>query len=130
MSSLLAHALKQQISLPVACLLVLVQTVSQFVKLFTCRSLNDGRARHGKRLSGSLGAGTRLPTEDLLGHLRDALFGLHRLSLPKRVCAFDCNISNLSHPRSPGPDDPGALAGSAFSEHNAAGRETCPSPGP
>jgi hypothetical protein len=45
MSSLRAHTLKQQISLPVACFFVFVQTASQFFKLPTCLGLNDGRAR-------------------------------------------------------------------------------------
>src|SRR5215213_1108328 len=88
MSNLLAHALKQEIGLPVACFFVFVQTASQFFKLPTCRGLNDGRARRGERLSGSPGKDPRLPTEDLLGHLGDALFGLHRLSLPTRVVSF------------------------------------------
>jgi hypothetical protein len=113
-SSLLAHTLEQQISLPVARFFVLVQTVSQFFKLPTCRGLNDSRACRGERLSGSLGAGSGLPRENLLSHLGHALLGLHRLPLPTRICAFDCNISNLRNPRSPDPDDPGALAGSAF----------------
>ena len=55
MSSLLAHTFKQQISLPVACFFVFVQTASQFFKLQTCWGLNDGRARRGERLSGSPG---------------------------------------------------------------------------
>ena len=74
---LLAHARKKQIGLPVAYFFVLVQALSQFFKLPTCRSLNDGRTRRGQRLSGSLGTGAGLPTEDLLGHLGHALFGLH-----------------------------------------------------
>ena len=36
MSSLLAHARKQEISLPVACLLVLMQSASQLFKLHAC----------------------------------------------------------------------------------------------
>src|SRR5215210_1430711 len=88
MSSLRAHTLKHQISLPVARLFVFVQTASQFFKLPTCWGLNDGRARRGERLSGSPGTGPRLRTEDLLGHLGHALFGLHRLSLPTQVVLF------------------------------------------
>jgi hypothetical protein len=45
MSSLLAHALEQEISLPVARLLVLVRTASQLFKLAAGRGLYDGRAR-------------------------------------------------------------------------------------
>ena len=45
MTSLLAGALKQEISLPVAYLLVSVRTASQLFKLAAGRSLNDGRAR-------------------------------------------------------------------------------------
>ena len=88
MPSLLAHALEEEIGLPVACFFVFVQTASQFFKLPTCWGLNDGRARRGERLSGSPGTDPRLPTEDLLGHLGHTLFGLHRLSLPTRVVSF------------------------------------------
>ena len=45
MSGLLAHALKQEICLPVARLLLLVQTYSQLFKLAASRGLNNGRAR-------------------------------------------------------------------------------------
>jgi hypothetical protein len=45
MTSLLARALKQEISLPVAHLLVLVSTAPQLFKLATGWGLNDGRAR-------------------------------------------------------------------------------------
>ncbi len=45
MPSLLAHALKQEICLPVKRLLLLVQTYSQLFKLAASRGLNDGRAR-------------------------------------------------------------------------------------
>jgi hypothetical protein len=45
MPSLLAHALKQEIGLPVARLLVLVHTASQLFKLHTSRSLKDGLQR-------------------------------------------------------------------------------------
>jgi hypothetical protein len=64
MSSLLAHALKQEISLPVARLLVLVQTARQLLKLATGWGLYDGRARLQERFSSSLGQGPRLPRED------------------------------------------------------------------
>ena len=88
MSSLRTHTLKQQISLPVACFFVFVQTASQFFQLPTCWGLNDGRARRSERLSGSPGTDPRLPTEDLLGHLGHALLGLHGLSLPTRAGSF------------------------------------------
>jgi hypothetical protein len=44
MSRLLAHALNQEISLPVARLLMLVQTAPQLLKLATGWGLEDGRA--------------------------------------------------------------------------------------
>ena len=55
MSSLLAHARKQEISLPVACLLVLMRSASQLFKLHTRRSLYDGLQRLQERFSISLG---------------------------------------------------------------------------
>jgi hypothetical protein len=82
MSSLLAHALKQQISLPVARLLVLVRSASQLFKLHTRRSLYDGLKRLDERYSGSLGQGPRLPPENLLRHLADGLFCSHEISSP------------------------------------------------
>jgi hypothetical protein len=63
MPSLLAHALKQEISLPVAHLLVLVHTAHQLFKLAPGRGLYDGLKRLDKRFSSSLGQGPRLPTE-------------------------------------------------------------------
>ena len=69
MTSLLARAPEQEISLPVAHLLVSVRTDSQLFKLAAGRGLNDGRARHSARLSGSLNLGPRLPREDLFCHL-------------------------------------------------------------
>jgi hypothetical protein len=69
MLSLLAGALKQEISLPVARLLVLVQTDSQLFQLAAGRGLNYSRTRLSARLSGSLNLGPRLPTEDLFCHL-------------------------------------------------------------
>jgi hypothetical protein len=80
MSSLLAHARKQEISLPVACLLVLMQSASQLFKLHARLSLNDGLQRLQERCSGSLGEGPRLPQECLLRHLADGLFGSHEIS--------------------------------------------------
>ena len=59
MSSLLAHALKQQVSLPVARLLVLVRTASQPFKLAPGRGLKDGLQRLDERFSSSLGDGSR-----------------------------------------------------------------------
>jgi hypothetical protein len=82
MSSLLAHALKHQVSLPVARLLVLVRSASQLFKLHTRRSLKDGLKRLVERFSGSLGVGARLPREDHLCHLADGLFCSHEISSP------------------------------------------------
>src|SRR5215218_10184518 len=106
MSSLRAHTLKQQVSLPVACLFVFVQTASQFFELPTCWGLNDGRARRGQRLSGSPGTAPRLPTEDLLGHLGHALFGLHRLSPPTRVVSYIVTLQRRT-PAEPRPNPHG-----------------------
>jgi hypothetical protein len=75
MPSLLAHALKQEIGLPVARLLVLVRTTSQLFKLAPGRGLYDGLQRLDERFSGLLSEGSRLPREDLLRHLVDGLFG-------------------------------------------------------
>ena len=77
MPSLLAHALKQEISLPVAHLLVLVWSASQLFELPTGRGLKHGRKRLEERFSGSLGQGPRLPRECLLGHFLDGLFCSH-----------------------------------------------------
>src|SRR5687767_7902912 len=81
-SSLLAHARKQQISLPVACLLVLMRSASQLFKLHTRRSLYDGLKRLQERFSISLGEGPRLLQECLLSHLADGLFCSHEISSP------------------------------------------------
>jgi hypothetical protein len=51
MPSLLTHALKQQVSLPVAHLLLLVHTAPQLFKLPTGRSLKDGLQRLDQRPS-------------------------------------------------------------------------------
>ena len=69
MSGLLAHARKQEISLPVACLLVLMRSASQLFKLHTRRSLYDGLKRLQERFSSSPGEGPRLTQECLLSHL-------------------------------------------------------------
>src|SRR5215211_5900953 len=106
MPSLRAHTLKQQVSLPVACIFVFVQTASQFFELPACWGLNNGRARRPERLSGSPGTDPRLPTEDLLGHLGHALFGLHRLSLPTRVVSFIVTLQTRT-PAYPAPIGPG-----------------------
>jgi ABC-type thiamine transport system ATPase subunit len=68
MSSLFAHALKQEIGLPVARLLVLVRTPSQVFKLATGRGLKDSHTRLSDRLSGSPGVRAYLPREDLIRH--------------------------------------------------------------
>src|SRR5215211_6070095 len=82
MPSLLTHALKQEISLPVAHLLVLVRTAPQLFELPTSRNLKDGLKRHDERSSGLLGEGSGLPQEDLFRHLVDGLFCSHRLPSP------------------------------------------------
>src|SRR5919107_555836 len=82
MPSLLAHARKQEICLPVARPLVLVPTASQLFKLHTRRSLKDSLKRLDERFSCSLGEGPSLPTEYLLRHLVDALFGSHESPSP------------------------------------------------
>jgi hypothetical protein len=81
-SSLLAHARKQEISLPVACLLVLVRSASQLFKLHACLSPNDSLQRLQERFSISLGEDPRLPQECLLSHPADSLFGSHEISSP------------------------------------------------
>ena len=81
MSSLFAHALKQEVSLPVARLLVLVRTPSQLFKLVSGRGLKDSHTRLSERLTGSRGVGACLPREDLLRHLAHGLSGMHRLPL-------------------------------------------------
>jgi hypothetical protein len=74
MPSLLTHARKQEICLPVMRLFVLVHTAPQLFKLPTGRSLKDGLQRLDKRFSSSLGQDPRLPTEDHLRHLAHGLF--------------------------------------------------------
>src|SRR5215203_2437929 len=68
-SRLLAHPRKQEICLPVACLLVSVRSASQLFKLPTRRSLYDGLQRLQQRFSISLGESPRLHQECLLSHL-------------------------------------------------------------
>ena len=80
MLSLLTHALKQQISLPVARLLLLVRTAPQLFKLAPGRGLYDGLQRLDERFSSSLGEDPRLPREDHLCHLVDGLFCSHEIS--------------------------------------------------
>src|SRR5215218_4157824 len=77
MLSLLTHALKQEIGLPVAHLLVLVHTAPQLFKLASGRGLYDGLKRLDERFSSSLGQGPRLPPENLLRHLAHGLFCSH-----------------------------------------------------
>ena len=66
MLGLHAHALEQEIGLPVARLLLLVRTAPQLFKLAPGRGLYDGLQRLDERSSGSLGEGPRLPRENLL----------------------------------------------------------------
>ena len=82
MPSLLAHALKQEICLPVAHLLVLVRTAPQLFKLVPGRGLKDGLKRLDERFSSSLGEDHRLPPQDSLRHLVNGLFGSHESSSP------------------------------------------------
>src|SRR5215217_25296 len=82
MPSLLTHALRQEICLPVACLLVFVRTAPQLFKLAPSRGLYDGLQRLHQRFSSSLGEGPRLPPEYLLRHLADGLFCSHEISSP------------------------------------------------
>ena len=82
MSCLLAHPRKQEISLPVACLLVLMRSASQLFKLHARLSLYDGLQRLQERFSISLGEGSRLPQECLLSHLADGWFGSHEITSP------------------------------------------------
>jgi len=65
MPGLLAHALEQEIGLPVACLLVSVRTAPKLFELVPGRGLEDGRKRLHERFSGSHGDGPRLPPECL-----------------------------------------------------------------
>src|SRR5215217_9753013 len=85
MPSLLAHALKQEICLPVAHLLVLVHTASQLFKLAAGRGLKDGLQRLDERFSSSLAEGPRLPPQDYLRHLVDGLFCSHEISSPSAL---------------------------------------------
>ena len=75
MSSQLAHARKQEISLPVARLLLLVRSAPQLFKLHTRLSLQE-------RFSISLDEDPRLAQERLFSHLADGLFCSHEISSP------------------------------------------------
>ena len=85
MPVLLAHALEQEIGLPVACLLVLVLTAPQLFKLAPGRGLKDGHQRLDERFSGLPGQDSRLPPEDLPRHLVDGLLCSNRLPSPSLV---------------------------------------------
>src|SRR5215217_4450435 len=80
MPSLLTHALKQEIGLPVAHLLLLVRTAPQLFKLAPGRGLKDSLQRLDERFSSSLGEGPRLPPQDHLRHLLHVLFCSHEIS--------------------------------------------------
>jgi hypothetical protein len=82
LSNLLAHPRKQEISLPVACLLVLIWSAFQLFKLHARLSPNDSLQLLQERFLISLGEGPRLPQECLLRHLADSLFGPHEISSP------------------------------------------------
>jgi hypothetical protein len=95
MPSLLTHALKQEICLPVAHLLVLVRTAPQLFELPTGRSLYDGLQRLDERLSSSLGQGPSLPTEYLLRHLVDGLFCSHESPSPSAYSSLVAAVISL-----------------------------------
>src|SRR5215210_5062304 len=95
MLSLFTHALKQEVCLPVARLLILVRTAPQLFKLAAGRSLNDGLKRLDKRFSSSLGLGPRLPTEYLLRHLVHGLFCSHECSSPSAYSSLVAAVISL-----------------------------------
>jgi hypothetical protein len=95
MPSLLTHALKQEICLPVAHLLVLVRTAPQLFKLHARLSLYDGLKRLDERFSCSLGQGPRLPREYLLRHLVDGLFCSHESSCPSPYSSLVAAVISL-----------------------------------
>jgi hypothetical protein len=95
MPGLLAHALKQQTSLPVARLLVLVHTASQLFKLAASRSLKDGLACLAEWLPGSPGEDTRLPREDFLCHLGQGLFCSHETLPPSAYSSLLAAVISL-----------------------------------
>ena len=107
MSSLLTRA-EQEISLPVARLLLLVRSASQLFELHTRRSLYDGLQRLQERFSISLGQVPRLPQECLLSYLADGLFGTgparraapHPFSLTLKQLLLILNGSIQALPRS------------------------------
>src|SRR5215211_2419693 len=101
MSSLLAHALKQEICLPVAHLLVLVRTAPQLFKLAAGRGLYDGLQRLDARFSSSLGQGPRLPPQDHLRHLVDGLFCPHDCPSPWAYSSLLAAAIPVSRPRVP-----------------------------
>jgi hypothetical protein len=94
-TSLLAHALKQEISLPVARLLVLVCTASQLFKLAPGRGLKDGLKRLDERFSSSLGEDPRLPPQDHLRHLVDGLFCSHETYSPLAYSSLVAAVTSL-----------------------------------
>jgi len=95
MSNLHAHALKQEISLPVARLLVLVRTAPQLFELAPGRGLEDGLKRLEERFSSSLGLGLCLPPQDHLRHLVDRLFGSHEISSPSAYSSLVAAVTSL-----------------------------------
>jgi hypothetical protein len=95
MPSLLTHALKQQISLPVAHLPVLVRAAPQLFKLAPGRGLYDGLKRLDERFSSSLGQGPRLPRENLLRHLVDGLFCSHESPSPSAYSSLVAAVISL-----------------------------------
>ena len=95
MSSLLAHACKPEIRLPVPRLLVLVQAASQLFKLAPGRGLKDSLQRLDEWSSGSLGQCPRLPREDHLCHLVDGLLCSHESSSPSAYSSLVAAVISL-----------------------------------
>ena len=95
MPSLLTHALKQEICLPVAHLLILVRATPQLFKLAPGRGLKDGLQRLEERFSSSLGEGPRLPRECLLRHLAHGLFCSHEISSASPYSSLGAAVMSL-----------------------------------
>src|SRR5215207_7738960 len=86
---------EQEISLPVACLLLLVRSASQLFKLHTHRSLYNGLQRLQERFSSLPGEGPRLPQECHLCHLADGLFCSHEISSPAAYSSLVAAVISL-----------------------------------
>jgi hypothetical protein len=95
MPGLLAHALKQEISLPVERPIVLMQTASQLRKLHTGRGLKDGLACLDEWLPGSPGEVPSLPRENLIRHLVHGLFCSHETLPPSTYSSLLVPVISL-----------------------------------